>query len=84
MLNLSVTFEVVNSNVATGKQVNVSDLDFLKIFDRIAVSDWLERENTLCDDGGQLLRQEEENNSNKGIFFFLDRIVNSAIFSFDT
>lgn len=43
---------MVNNNVATGKQVNVSDIDFLKAFDIIAVNDWLEREGTFCDDGG--------------------------------
>ena len=47
MVNLSVIFEVVKGNVATGKQVNVSDLDFLKAFDRIGINDWLDREDVM-------------------------------------
>ena len=47
--NLSVTFELVN-NMGTGKQVNVSHLHFLKIFENSPISVWLEGEGTLCDD----------------------------------
>ena len=47
--NLSVTFELVN-NMGTGKQVNVSHLHFLKIFEKSPISVWLKGEGTLCDD----------------------------------
>lgn len=40
LLNLSVVFEVVNNKIARGRQVNVSDLDFLKAFDIIAINGW--------------------------------------------
>ena len=57
MLNLDVTFELVN-NTGTGKQVNVSHLHFLfffhlhflKIFEKNPISVRLKGEGTLCDD----------------------------------
>lgn len=48
-LNLGVTFELVN-NIGIGKQVNVSHLHFLKIFEKSPISVWLKGKGTLCDD----------------------------------